>query len=164
MKFGFNSFVFLCLLMISSPLSASDLLNPGGQDLLNPDNRQDLSVVDDKQNLLTLDTCDVIQRNIQNGFLDPTYKDPQDSVDGSAVAGANLRGDQEVLLPEEYEFDLFLDLAERAGVQLPDGFEAEGSIGTIRFDNENVFLNDHQLTSTQLEDLNTFCNSLKEQQ
>lgn len=60
-------------------------------------------------------------------------------------------------LAETYKFDLNYDVAEQAGINLPNGFEALGKVGEILFKDGQVFYDDQPLDVDQETVFNKLC-------
>lgn len=149
MNYGVN--LLLIGLLVSLPVQASELLNPGARGLLN-DNHAKYEMTDFNTHQRY---CDFINKNKEEGgFLDPSYQNHLPD-----VPAANIQGEQQVLMPDEYEFELTLDLAERVGIDLPNGLEAKDRLGTIRYSKEGVFLGDYKLSQEDEASLENFCKS-----
>lgn len=138
-------------LLFSLPAQASELLNPTGRSLLNEEHAHyETTDLDMRKKY-----CDFVNKNSEKGeFLDPEYQNHLPD-----VPAANIQGEQQVVMLDEYEFELTLDLADRAGIDLPDGLEAKDHLGTIRYSKEGVFLGDYKLSQEDEASLENLCKS-----
>ncbi len=113
-------------------------------DLLNADHAKTNINVSDEENILKpsvallkstsgIELCDYFAQSAQH---DASYND---------IDPASQNGFQ-ILPPEVIEFYLDVALQERAGNLLPEGFEANGNTGIIRFEKDTVLLNGVELS------------------
>lgn len=93
-------------------------------------------------------------------FYNPDYFAQQDvDIYGNPVVGADINGGKTIGLPEEYRFDLTLDLAQRTGMNLPSGFKAEHHMGEIIYRNGDVYIGGEKLNDEDLTKLENYCKS-----
>lgn len=83
------------------------------------------------------------------------YK-PGIDVQGKPVVEADLTKPQ-IAMPEKFSFDLTLDVAAYAGIQVPAGIEGTGKIGAITYENGRFSFDGKPLTGGEEAALVALC-------
>lgn len=118
------------------------------------------------EELYEMEYCDFVEKyraktphTSDDMFYNPDYQAHMDKdVYGNPVVGADIEG-KTIGLPEEYRFDLTLDLAQRTGIHLPSGMKAESNLGQVIYRNGDVFIGDQKLNDEDVTKLENDCKS-----
>tara|TARA_Y100001936_G_scaffold230655_1_gene253932 strand:- start:79 stop:591 length:513 start_codon:yes stop_codon:yes gene_type:complete len=170
MKFLFSTVLALSFLYFT-PVSASDLLNSGHVDQAFQAEEDDLLNEQHAENAFARSDEDLLRPHVNSPLSDFCkvgkghdifIKKPNAPAAPNRPAVISPNNDFSDQLPEEYSFNLNYDVAEQAGINLPNGFEMIGKVGEIIFKDGKVFFNDQELDTNQQTVFNKLCVDIEE--
>lgn len=76
---------------------------------------------------------------------------------GKPVVSAIWMKQEPMELPMDFSFDVSVNLATYAGIDIPEGVKMDANFGTVTFKNNKLYFNDKPLTSDQEQGFTDLC-------